>query len=275
MKKYIIKFIGSYLNILSFISADYAARKALDIFATPRKGRLNAKHIATLKSAKKIKLKHEEHNIMTYHWQGQKATVLLVHGWESNTARWHNNIEHLTKQDYNIIALDAPAHGASDGNFFNALLYAEFINVVAQKHQPDIIIGHSVGGMASIFFQQKYQIDSIKKMVLLGAPSEFSGVLKNYTRLLGYNRKIEQQLDKIIIERFGAAPNDFSASKYAQDIEAQSLIIHDTEDNIIPYSDAKLLNQGFKNSKIITTKGFGHSLNNDSVSNYILEFIKV
>jgi pimeloyl-ACP methyl ester carboxylesterase len=211
---------------------------------------------------------------MTYHWSGDKDTILLVHGWESNAARWRNKIERFTKEGYNIIALDAPAHGASDSKLFNALLYAEFINVVAQKHQPDIVIGHSVGGMASILFQQKYQIDAIKKMVLLGAPSEFSGVLKNYIQLLGYNKKVEQQLDKIIIERFGAAPSDFSTSKYAKSIEAQALIIHDTEDKIIPYSDAKLINQGLKNSEMITTKGLGHSLNDDSVSNHILEFLK-
>ncbi len=31
------------------------------------------------------------------------------------------------------------------------VLYSEFINAVAQKFQPEIIMGHSVGGMASVF----------------------------------------------------------------------------------------------------------------------------
>lgn len=274
MEKYIIKLIGSYLNVLSFVSADYAANKALHIFSTPRKGKLKPKHEDFLSSAIKEKLNYDDLSIMTYKWEGHKDTILLVHGWESNTARWRNKIERFCEEGYNIIALDAPAHGASESKVFNALLYAEFINIVAKKHQPDIVIGHSVGGMASIFFQQKYQIESIKKMVLLGAPSEFSGVLKNYIQLLGYNKKVEQQLDKIIIEKFGAAPSDFSTSKYAKSIEAQSLIIHDTEDAIIPYSDAKLINQGLKNSQMISTKGLGHSLNDDSVSNHILEFLK-
>jgi pimeloyl-ACP methyl ester carboxylesterase len=274
MEKYIIKLIGSYLNVLSFVSADYAANKALHIFSTPRKGRLKPKHEDFLNSAVKEQLRYEDLNIMTYHWQGDKDTILLVHGWESNAARWRHKIERFLKEGYNIVALDAPGHGASDSKLFNALLYAEFINIVAQKHQPDIVIGHSVGGMASIFFQQKYQLESIQKLVLLGAPSEFSGVPKSYIQLLGYNKKVEKQLDKIIIERFGAAPSDFSTSKYAQTIEAQSLIIHDTEDAIIPYSDATLINQGLKNSRMISTKGLGHSLNDDSVSNHILEFLK-
>lgn len=273
MEKYIIKLIGSYLNVLSYVSADYAANKALHLFSKPRKGKLKPFQEKFLESAEQSYLQFEDFKIATYHWKGDKETILLAHGWESNSARWKNKINHFKKEGFNIIALDAPAHGNSESKVFNALLYSEFINVVASKYNPEIIIGHSVGGMATIFFQQKYQLESIKKIVLLGAPSEFKGVLKNYINLLGYNKKIEKHLDKIIIERFGSAPSDFSTSKFAKDVEAEGLIIHDTKDTIIPYSDAELIKKGLKNSKLISTPGFGHSLNDKSVTNHILEFI--
>ena len=274
MEKYIIKIIGSYLNVLSYVSVDYAANKALHIFSTPRKGKLKPQHETFLNSSKKESLKYEDFRISTYHWQGKGDTVLLVHGWESNAARWKKKIEHFIEEGYNIIALDGPAHGASGSKLFNALLYAEFINVVAKKHQPKIVIGHSVGGMASVFFQQKYQIQSIEKMVLLGAPSEFEGVLKNYIELLGYNKRLERHLTRVIINKFGAKPSDFSTSKFAKDIETDALIIHDTKDAIIPYSEASLIQKGLRNSKLISTEGFGHSLNSKSVSNSILKFLK-
>lgn len=274
MEKYIIKLVGSYLNVLSYVSADYAANKALHLFSKPRKGKLKPQHETFLDSAKKEILFYNDLNIATYQWTGNKETVLLVHGWESNTARWKKKIAHFVEEGFNVIALDAPAHGASGSNFFNALLYSEFINTVAQKYQPQIIIGHSVGGMASVFFQQKYQLDSIQKMVLLGAPSEFEGVLKNYINLLGYNKKIEKSLSKVIFNRFGAPPSSFSTSKFAKDIRTDSLIIHDTKDTIIPYSEAKLIEKNLQNSKLISTKGFGHSLNDTSVTKSILDFIK-
>lgn len=274
MEKFIVKIIGSYLNVLSYVSGDYAANKALHLFSTPRKGKLKPQHESFLKSAKKDTLQYENLNIATYHWKGDKQTILLVHGWESNAARWKNKINSFVKEGFNIIALDAPAHGASDSKVFNALLYSEFINVVAAKYEPEIIIGHSVGGMASIFFQQKYQLNSINKVVLLGAPSEFEGVLKNYIKLLGYNKKIEKHLNKIILEKFGATPSDFSTSKFSKDVEAEGLIIHDVKDSIIPYKDAELINKNFKNSKLITTTGFGHSLNDSSVTKNILDFLR-
>ncbi|WP_406682768.1 alpha/beta hydrolase [Seonamhaeicola sp. MEBiC1930] len=274
MEKFIIKLIGSYLNVLSYVSGDYAANKALHLFSTPRKGKLKPQQIKFLDSAEKKILNYEGLNIATYHWKGNKATILLAHGWESNSARWKNKIIRFTKQGFNVIALDAPGHGASGSKLFNALLYSEFINIVAQKHQPEVVIGHSVGGMSVIFFQQKYQLQSIKKMVLLGAPSEFEFILKSYIKLLGYNKKIEKHLDKIILKRFGALPGDFSTSKYSKNIETKGLIVHDVKDAVIPYSDAKLINKSLKNSTLISTKGLGHSLNDSSVTNDILEFLE-
>ena len=274
MEKYIIKIIGSYLNVLSYVSADYAANKALHLFSKPRKGRANLNQTAFLNSSKKEFLQYEDLKIATYHWQGAKATILLAHGWESNSARWKRKIESFIKEGFNIIALDAPAHGSSGSKLFNALLYSEFINVVAKKHQPKIVIGHSVGGMALVFHQQKYQLNSIQKMVLLGAPSEFDGILKNYINLLGYNKKIKKSINRVILNRFGALPTAFSTSKFAKEITAEGLIIHDIKDPIIPYSDAKLIKSNFKNSSLVSTKGLGHSLNNSSVTESIVDFIK-
>jgi pimeloyl-ACP methyl ester carboxylesterase len=274
MKHIIIKLVGSYLNVLSFVSGHYAANKALHLFSKPRKGKLNSHQKSFLNKAKQETLNYEGLNIATYHWQGNKTTVLLVHGWESNSARWRQKIKRFIAQGFNIIALDAPAHGASGGKLFNALLYTEFINIVAKKHQPEVIIGHSVGGMAAVFFQQKYQLKSLKKLILLGAPSEFEGILKNYIKLLGYNKKIEKHLNKIIFKRFGAEPNAFSTSKYSKAIETQALIIHDVKDTIIPYADAKRINKSLKNSKLIATTGLGHSLNHPCVTKNVLDFLQ-
>ena len=273
MNRFIPKIIGSYLNVLSYVSADYAANKALHLFSTPRKGLINDKHQEFLNPAIKETLYYDDLPIATYHWKGDKQTILLVHGWESNSARWKKKIIHFINEGFNVVALDAPAHGASGSKVFNALLYSEFINVVVKKHNPDILIGHSVGGMASVFFQQKYQNKNINKIVLLGAPSEFKDVLKRYVEMLGYNKKIENQLKTVIFDRFGAHPEHFSTAKFVKDISTKGLIIHDTKDPIIPYTDAEQIKKNHTNASLISTTGLGHSLNDKSVTKNILDFI--
>lgn len=273
IKKAIPKTVGTLLNASSLINSKYAAAKALALFATPRKGFVKEHQEPFLDTAKTLQLNYNGFSIMTYQWKGSGKTVLLCHGWESNAYRWKSLIELLQKDNYNIIALDAPAHGNSESKKFNAVLYSEFIYVVSQKFNPNILIGHSVGGMASVFFQSKYQLKNLEKLVLLGAPSEFEIILKNYINLLGYNSKIEQSLVKLIEDTFGAKPNEFSTAKYAGSIDCEGLIIHDSKDKIIPFSEAELIHKQFKNSQLIKTTGYGHSLSNPEVYQHILNFI--
>jgi len=273
MEKILIKIVGWSFNLTSYISKSYAANKALALFGTPRRGHITNEQSDFLNTAFREEFEYEKLPIMTYRWIGKKQTILLAHGWESNSARWKNLIKYLNEKDFNVIAIDAPAHGKSGGKLFNAITYSEFINVIAKRYQPDILIGHSVGGMASVLFQHKYKMDSVKKIILLGAPSEFTDVLQRYSDMLGYNQRIRNQIKLTIIDRFGQAPEDFSTAKFLQDISSEGLIIHDSDDNVIPYDDALSINQSFKNSKLITTKGLGHSLNDASVTEHIYKFL--
>ena len=273
MSSFVIKSIGNALNATSLISSKYATKKALRLFATPRKGRYTEDQRKVVSSALYEELTYDDLDIATYRWHGKGKTVLLVHGWESNVSRWDYLLDDLKKQDYNIIALDAPAHGRSAGKQFNAVLYSECINIVAQKFQPEVIIGHSVGGMASVFFMHNYPSTSVKKLVLLGAPAHFTGVFARYKSMMGYNRRISKGLDHVVLERFGKPVDYFSAANFTKSIEAKGLIIHDKMDRIIPFEDALLFANRYKNAELFETKGFGHSLKDASLTPKIIGFI--
>lgn len=273
MSSFIIKSIGNALNASSYISSKYASNKALKLFATPRKGNYISQQEAVIDSAVVETLTYENLDIKTYRWAGRNKTILLAHGWESNASRWDYLLEDLKEQDYNIVALDAPAHGNSDGNQFNAILYSEFINIVIKKFQPEILIGHSVGGMASVFCLHNHDLPSIEKLVILGAPAHFTGVFSRYKQMMGYNKRISKGLDNIVSERFGQSVDYFSAANFTKDFKFKGLIVHDKKDKIIPYEDALLFANRYKNSKLITTEGFGHGLKDKSITPKIIEFI--
>lgn len=274
MKTLLFAIIGAYLNTISYISKTYAANSAIHLFSKPRKGKVTQEQDDFLGTAFQEELKFENQPIMTYRWLGKKETILLVHGWESNSARWKNLILELKKKDFNVVALDAPAHGYSGGKLFNALLYSEFIHVAAKRFKPQVVIGHSVGGMATVFSQNKYQLSHIQKLILIGAPSEFTGVLNRYTDMMGYNQRIIKEIKAVVLERFGAEPNSFSTAKYLENISLKGLIIHDEVDPIIPYGDAIQIKNSFKDSTLVSTKGLGHSLNNETVANFIYDFLE-
>tara|TARA_R100001369_G_scaffold73737_1_gene102350 strand:+ start:395 stop:1222 length:828 start_codon:yes stop_codon:yes gene_type:complete len=273
MSSFVIKSIGNALNAASLISSKYASKKALNLFASPRKGRYTENQRSIINSAYFEKLDFDNYNVATYRWVGKNKTVLLAHGWESNASRWDYILQDLKDQDYNIIALDAPAHGRSSGKNFNAVLYSEFINRVAQKFQPDVLIGHSVGGMASVFCMHNNQLPSVEKIVLLGAPAHFTGVFDRYKSMMGFNNRISNGLDHIVLENFGKPVDYFSAATFTESFEAQGLIIHDKRDKIIPFEDAQLFAKRYKKSELISTTGFGHGLKDASLTPQIIEFI--
>ena len=267
------KTVGGIINLVSYISTRQAGNMALYLFTTPRNVSINEQQSDFLGTAFREELEYNGLPVMTYRWLGNGKTVLLAHGWESNSARWQPLIEALKKQGYNIIALDAPAHGRSGSKRFNAILYSEFIQRVSDKFNPDIIIGHSVGGMASAFYQGQIPPTQTKKLVLLGAPSEFTDVLNRYFKMMSYNNRTSTSFLNLIKEKFNAEASYFSTAKSLKNNPSQGLIIHDENDNIIPYSDALILNSNYKESKLITTQGLGHSLNDESIHKYIYEFL--
>lgn len=273
MSRFVIKSVGNALNAASLISPNYASKKAINLFASPRKGSYTEKHTRITDSAFFEELSYNNQDIATYRWPGKNKTVLLAHGWESNSARWDYILEDLKAQNYNIIALDAPAHGRSSGKQFNAILYSEFINIAAKKFRPEVLIGHSVGGMSSVFSMHHQDLSSVKKLVLLGAPAHFTGVFSRYKKMMGYNQRISEGLDKIVLEHFGKPVDYFSAADFTKFIAAEGLIIHDKKDRIIPFEDAKLMAHRYENSELISTSGFGHSLKDPSLTPKIIEFI--
>ena len=226
-----------------------------------------------LDTASKTTLYYNNLEIQTYHWNGSKETVLLAHGWESNSNRWRYEIEKLQTEGYDIIALDGPAHGGSGSDTFNAILYSEFINVVSQKFKPTVFLGHSVGAMAVIFFLQKQTYSNVNKIVLLGAPSAFTGIMERYKKMMGYSKTIDKGIDYHIQLKFGHPPSYFSTANHIKNIEAPGLIFHDKKDPIIPYKDALEIDSQFKNGQLISSDGFGHSLKGDFITEEIIKFL--
>ena len=196
MKKYLPKIVGSGLNLIGYISPLYAAKLAINVFSTPRKGKLNETESDYLKSAIQEQISCNGLSIKTYYWSGIKETILLVHGWESNSFRWKDLIELLKLENYNIVSVDAPAHGDSDGKTFNAVLYSQCIHTAIKKFDVNIIIGHSIGGTASAISYFEHDLESVKKLISLGSPANLESLVNNYKQMMGFNKRVSNAMNQ-------------------------------------------------------------------------------
>ncbi|MGL2963744.1 alpha/beta hydrolase [Flavobacterium sp. RSB2_4_14] len=248
---------------------------AYQLFSQPRKGKLKKDKLPkTLQSATLETFQYQEDNIQTYIWKGDENIILLIHGWESNSSRWKKLLHHIKPLGKTIIAIDGPAHGLSDGKEFNAPKYAEFIHTVTQKYQPEIVIGHSIGGAAIAFYLHKYKNPLIKKVILLGSPSDFKILSNNFVSLLSLNSKIKTVLENYYHEKFDIHIDHFSGHVFAESFPQKAFIAHDKEDKVVLVHEGRKYASTWKNAVYVETTGNGHSLHNNELYQKVISFIK-
>ena len=273
-QKIIAKTIGAYINLLSCVAPSKSYALAYNLFSQPRKGKFNTKTVPkTLQKAAHEILFYKEQQIHVYKWLGNDECILLVHGWESNAARWKKTIPFLTKTGKTIIAIDGPGHGLNTDKEFNVPNYADFIDVVTKKYNPKIVIGHSLGGNTLAYFQANYN-HNFEKIVLLGAPSDFEVILNNYIKMLGLNERIFTFLKENTKNRFKLTIEEFSASRFLQNTTIPGLIVHDVDDKVVQFDEAKKIAVSWKTAQFIETKGLGHSMHDDDLYSKVVAFIE-
>ena len=269
------KSIGLYINLFSVINRKKASLLAYQFFSEPRVGKLEKENLPKiLQKAIKETVFYNEHHFQIYTWNGNSNVILLVHGWESNASRWKKMLPHLQKSGNTIIAIDAPAHGLSSGSEFNVPQYVEFMHIIIQKHQPKHIIGHSLGGIATAYYQHIHKNHTIEKIVLLGSPSDFTIILNNFIQLLSLNSSIHQSLIAYTKDRFQINVENFSTSNFLKNSKLQGIIAHDIDDEVVSFTEGKKIAESWKNANFIETKGLGHSMHDEKLYNQIVTFLE-
>lgn len=274
IKKRIPYFLGKYLEILYFFAPSKALRKAFVLFCTPRKGEVLEEHEYFLDEGDDEIIAFNDIEIQTYRWPGMGDTVLMLHGWESNTNRWKIMIRKLHKLGYNVVAFDAPAHGYSSGKLLNIPLYTECLQKIIELYRPNHIVGHSIGGASLLFNQFKYPNPEIEKLVILGAPSELSRIVEGFKNTLQLSQKFIDALNLYFKDKFGYYFEEFSVAQFTNSINTPGLIIHDLLDQVAPFSEGKSIHEQWQNSELISTKNLGHSMVSREVNQMIIDYLK-
>ncbi|TDQ10291.1 alpha/beta hydrolase [Pedobacter metabolipauper] len=111
-----------------------------------------------------------ELRVNCFKWGKGPVKILLTHGWGSKAIDFSELIHTLLQhKEVQVIAFDAPGNGSSEGALSNLILYVESIKQIQLIHgTPDVMIGHSLGGMANIRAIQ--QMDEYPKLLISIAP---------------------------------------------------------------------------------------------------------
>lgn len=265
---------GEYINQLVKTNPQQAGEIALQLFCTPEHGRVfSSKEELILGKSEQKRFRVNDFEVQSYRWRGAGQKILLLHGWDSNVIRWRPLISLFTSADFDVMAIDAPAHGKSGSHIAHGPMYAKAIGVVSGDFHPDIVIGHSFGGLSSIFyFGQSNQNTPIQKLVLLGTPSKLSTSIVNFHKAKGLNILAQNAMEEVFYDTFNLDYHYFTVANFIKNIKAKGLIIHDENDEVTPFEEAIDNHEAWKFSELFSTKNLGHNLIAGSVFKKVLQF---
>lgn len=272
IKNILIKYI---FNSLSPLIPGIMGKIAYSYFIRAPKLEVKPHHLEFFKSAEWIDLYLNEKKVQVYKWGEGEKKILLLHGWASNSFWWRHHIRTLSLAGFTVYAMDAPANGMSEGNSLNLKMYTDAVKLLFEKTSTfEMVAGHSYGGFVTICTAFMIGSEFCNKIAVLGSPDKAQIFFTYFEKSLEFSPSSMKALTDRFYKELGNYPSYYDTAKLCKGLEAKGLIIHDREDEDTPYQCSVNLAASWTNAKFITTEGLGHSLKDEKVYKWVLDFAK-
>lgn len=258
-QRLVIFYLRAKLNIMAAISTKWAVKTAFKIFSTPyRKPRPVAPPV--FEKSSEIKLRVNGLNLYGYAWQTDRPNkILILHGFESRAYNFDRYVQPLLKAGLGVYAMDAQAHGKSEGKTITVPEYVDMLRELEKQiGKFSGYMAHSFGGLAISLYKEEER-DHQSKIVLIAPATETSSAINLFVRFFRLSRVMKDGINDYIFNMSGKTTEYYSVKRAMLQITNPVLWIHDEDDDITPIEDIKpLLNQEPKNIEFMITSGLGH-----------------
>lgn len=260
---------------LERLAPGLALRFFVHLFITPFRYPTPEKEIEVIKTAEKFSVELDGKKIQCYAW-GSGPAVLLVHGWAGRGTQLRKFIEPLNRAGFKAVAMDGPAHGASEGKSTNPEEFSKAISRIAQETGGLLaIIAHSFGGIGSL-----YAISNglkVNTLINIASPTIGDEIIKNYLRVLNGSPKTGEAFKKRVLAKTGKSFDEMTALELVKKVPANLnlLLVHDEGDKEVSMRHPTALLEQFSKAQLYQTKGLGHNriLKDEEVIRYVVTFI--
>jgi len=264
-------------KVLQALSTTLTVTFAKTLFTTPIKYKLPKRELEMDKNSiqELLYIPSIDKKIMTYSYGNAPKKVLLVHGWSGRGTQLVKIADRMLEMDYSTISFDAPAHGKSPGKQTLMIEFIQSILEIDKKYGPfEFAIGHSLGSM-SILNAVKQGLQ-VNKLVLVGSGDSVNDIVADFIKKLELKPLIGEKMKAIFEKKYNEEMENLSSYKAAENISIPALILHDKDDEDVPYTAGENIHKHLKNSQLIITKELGHRkiLGDKKVIQHIANFLK-
>ena len=264
-------------KVLQTVSTRLTVNFAKTLFTTPIKYKIPKRELEMDKNSVQhfLNIPSIDKKIMTYSYGNAPKKVLLVHGWSGRGTQLVKIADRMLEMGYSTISFDAPAHGKSPGKQTLMIEFIESILEIDKKYGPfEFAIGHSLGSM-SILNAVKQGLQ-VNKLVLVGSGDSVNDIVSDFIKKLELKPLIGEKMKAIFEKKYNEEMENYSSYKAAENISIPALVIHDKDDEDVPYTAGENIHKHLKNSQLIITNELGHRkiLGDKKVIQHITNFLK-
>lgn len=265
--------LRTFFCVMARAAPATAVRMAADMFCTPPRGSRPTAAKALLASARPFNFYAMGARMQGWSW-GDGPAVYLVHGWGGRALSFARFVEPLRQDGYQVVAFDAPGHGASQGRISSPLHFSAALQVAVDLLGPaEAVIAHSAGATASAFAMRDGL--TVKRVVFLGALAYPLRPLYQFLNGIGLPPVLIRSVEQYMERQFYISWPALIVPVFASRMTAPLLAIHDEDDPRVPWTDSAAIVEAWPNARLVTTKGLGHRglLRNQRVLECAQEFI--
>lgn len=246
---------------LSPLFPKFASEKAYQVFTTPFVRARHFQQDELLGQAVVSDFLFGKHLLKKYSWGAGEKTVLLAHGWQSRGTALRSFVPGLVEQGFSVVAFDGPGHGDSPGKRVNLPIFSGIIANLLKNHAPvHAIIGHSFGGGSALFTMlgEKENLH-LPKLVLVASPVNLCWVVNNFLEQVGASTQTQVHFRNKISKKMGLPFEMGNAIEYFDQLPiGEVLLIHDRQDQSVPFQLSEKLFRAFDSIELVATEGMGH-----------------
>jgi pimeloyl-ACP methyl ester carboxylesterase len=218
-------------------------------------------------------IENDIEEVAVYRWGKANRRVLLVHGWGGKAAQFFSFVGPLLESGLEVIAFDAPAHGASSGSFASGPAFARAARMVAEAKGPvHGIVAHSLGAAGSAIALA--QGLTAERVVFLAPAALIKLLLEEFIRL----RQIPEPVAAGLRQRFAARylTEIVSVPLMVKAFQIPVLIFHDPNDREIPFLHGEAIAAAWPGAELIPPSvGHWRIMRDQSVIERTVQFLNV
>lgn len=270
-----LAFLRRVVQYTGAVSPRAAARLALRVWMTITKRKVQQSEQILLEKAERLTIETQSALVRAYRWGASQKRVLMCHGWEDSAATMLSFLEPLLASGYQVVALDAPGHGASSGSVSSLRRYSAAISAIWGKHGPfEAVVAHSIGATAAVLCLAQ-QSELQPKMALIAGVARPESALEAFCHHMGLSEATRFFLERYVSDEVGRSFGQCGYEYNAGSRTAPVLLVHDRRDRVAPYSDMEKTADLFRNSSIHSTTALGHKriLADRGVIDAVVQFI--